>query len=588
VAEERVQRRLAAIVSADVVGYSRLMGRDEAGTLAGLKALRSDFLHPKVAEYGGRIVKTTGDGTLIEFPSAVDAVQHAIDVQRGLAERNAGVPEDRQVRLRLGVNLGDIIIDGEDIFGDGVNVAARLESIAEPGGICVSGTVYEQVRNRVDTGFEDLGERRFKNIERAVRTYRALLEAPAEAPGAGARGGSVRAERPGIAVLPFANMSGDPEQEYFADGMVEEIITGLARIRWLTVIARNSTFKYKGSSPDVRKVGQELAVRYVLEGSVRKAGNRVRITAQLIEAETGGHLWADRFDGSLADVFDLQDQITTGVVSAIEPSVRQAEIERAKRKRPDNLDAYDLYLRALDQTYTFTPAGRSAALPLLEDAIGLDPNYAEAHGLAAYFLMQRFLWEGRAAADRDAALAHAEAVAASRSDDAVALAFAALVMGALSGSYGPALAMVERALALNPSSASAQIVIALLNCRTGRHDRARAHSEEALRLSPFDPRRHLAETVLASAEIAEGNFEDALAKLQRALAVSPAFLPARILEAACLARLGRPDEASDSLRRVREASPDVRISTFRERTLTVDDVIFDAVVEPLRRIGLPE
>jgi len=466
-------------------------------------------------------------------------------------------------------------------------VAARLESLAEPGGICISGTVYEHVRDRIAAEFEDLGEQRFKNIERPIRTYRVKLDEEGAAPGVEAPGRQ-RAARPGIAVLPFANMSGDPEQEYFTDGMVEEIITGLARIRWLTVIARNSTFAYKGTSPDVRKVGQELAVRYVLEGSVRKAGDRVRITAQLIEAETGGHLWADRFDGSLADVFDLQDQITGGVVSAIEPSVRQAEIERAKRKRPDNLDAYDLYLRALEQTYTFTPAGRSAALALLDAAIALDRNYAEAHGLAAYCLMQRYLWEGRSPAARDASLAHAEAVAAARSDDATALAFSAFAMAALAGRNEAGLAMMDRALALNPSCALAHGFAATVNSRISRHDRAKLHSREALRLSPFDPLRYVFETAAACAKIVEGDIEDALAGLQRSLVVNPSFSPGRVLEAACLSLLGRMDDAEDSLRRVLDVAPDTRISVIRERTLSVDDIIFDAIADPLRRIGLPE
>ena len=306
-------RRLAAILAADVAGYSRLMGADEEGTLAALKAIRRELGDPKVKEHRGRIVKTTGDGLLIEFASVVDAVRCAVEVQRGMAERNAEVPEARRIEFRIGINLGDIIRDGRDIFGDGVNIAARLEALSEPGGICVSGIVHDQVRDKLDVAFEDMGERQVKNISRPVHVWRRRLGAkpviPASTP-------LPLPDKPSIAVLPFANMSGDPEQEYFADGMVEEIITALSRIRWLFVIARNSSFTYKGQAVDVKQVGRELGVRYVLEGSVRKAGNRVRITGQLIDAITGAHLWADRFDGLLEDVFDLQDKVASSVAGA--------------------------------------------------------------------------------------------------------------------------------------------------------------------------------------------------------------------------------------------------------------------------------
>ena len=399
---------------------------------------------------------------------------------------------------------------------------------------------------------------------------------------------SSRQEKPSIAVLPFANMSGDPDQEYFADGMVEEIITGLARIRWLTVIARNSTFVYKGQSPDVRKVGRELAVRYVVEGSVRRAGNKVRITAQFIEAETGGHLWAERFDGALDDVFDLQDQITAGVVAAIEPSARQAEIERAKRKRPDNLDAYDLYLRGLEQSYTYTPAGRSAGLILLEAAIALDPNYAEAHGVAAYCLQQRYLWGGQAPADREAALAHAEAVAAARTDDATALAFAALALSALAGRHDAALVMVDRALEQTPSSAVAHTTTALIHMMLGRPDTSEFHAGRWLRLSPFDPLRHVPETTLAAAKLAAGACEAALVCARRALEANPVFAPGLTTLALCLVRLGRIEEARAMVGRLIGIAPDTRVATLQERYLSANGLGFDRIVADLRVVGLPE
>src|SRR6267142_2014010 len=327
---KRVERRLAAILAADVAGYSRLMGEDEEGTLAALKAIRNELIDPGIAEHHGRIVKTTGDGLLVEFQSVVDAVRCAVEVQRAMAERNAVVPTEKRIEFRFGIHQGDIIVEDGDIFGDGVNLAARLEGLAEPGGICVSGRVRADAAGRVDVAFDDLGKQSLKNIARPLRVYRVRLgevlatNTPAAA--------LALPDKPSIAVLPFQNISGDPEQEYFADGMVEEIITALSRIRWFFVIARNSTFTYKGHAVDVKEVGRELGVRYVLEGSVRKSGTRIRITGQLIDANTGAHLWADRFDGPLDDIFELQDKITSSVVAAIAPRLEQAEIDRSERK----------------------------------------------------------------------------------------------------------------------------------------------------------------------------------------------------------------------------------------------------------------
>jgi adenylate cyclase len=338
-------RRLAAILAVDVAGYSRLMGADEEGTLERLKALRRELLDPKIAEHHGRIVKTTGDGILVEFASVVDAVRCAVEVQQAMPERNTGVGVDSRIELRIGINLGDVIVEGDDLYGDGVNIAARIEALADPGGVFVSNTVHEHVRDRLPFAFEDLGEQQVKNIARPVRVYRVR--------DSGSVGTSPSTpalplpDKPSIAVLPFANMSGDPEQEYFVDGMVEEIITALSRTRWLFVIARNSTFTYKGRAVDVKEVGRELGVRYVLEGSVRKAGGRVRITAQLIDALFGSHLWADRFDGSLEDVFELQDKVAGSVAGVIEPTLRAAEIRRSSERPTPDLTAYDLYLRAL-------------------------------------------------------------------------------------------------------------------------------------------------------------------------------------------------------------------------------------------------
>src|ERR1700746_3513697 len=407
-AEERLQRKLAAILSADVVGYSRSMEIDEAGTLARLKAMRRDLFDPLIAAYSGRTFQLIGDGALVEFGSAVDAVTCAIEVQKKVQERNAGSSEDARIEFRIGINVGDVIIDGDDIYGDGVNVAARLEALAAPGGICVSRVVRDQVRDKLDFSFEDMGEQQVKNIARPVRVHRVAMgfESRSIAP---AISQPAISNPPSIGVLPFDNMSADPEQEYFVDGIVEDIITGLSRIKWLLVIARNSTFVYKGRAVDVRQAGRELGVRYVLEGSLRRAGNRVRITAQLIEAETGMHVWAERYDRPLGDIFELQDELTLNVVGAIEPNLRQAEIERARRKRPENLDAYDLYLRAQPFAQVAMPGDAGKALALLDQARLLEPDYAAAHASAAWCYEQRYLRGGLLPEDKIAGLHHARA-----------------------------------------------------------------------------------------------------------------------------------------------------------------------------------
>jgi TolB-like protein/class 3 adenylate cyclase len=387
-------RRLAAILAADVAGYSRLMGADEEGTLERLKALRRELIDPKIAEHKGRIVKTTGDGMLVEFPSVVDAVRCAVEVQQAMPERNTSVATDNRIELRIGINLGDVIVEGDDLYGDGVNIAARIEALADAGGVFVSNTVHDHVRDRLPFVFEDLGEQQVKNIARPVRVYRVRDSgAAASSPSAGAAPVLPLPDKPSIAVLPFANISGDPEQEYFADGMVEEIITALSRIRWLFVIARNSTFTYKGQAVDVKQVGRELGVRYVLEGSVRKGSDRVRITVQLIDATNGAHLWADRFDGSLEDVFELQDKVASSVAGVIEPALQAAETARSAVRPTNDLTAYDLYLRAYEMVWS-SGAQISQALGLMEQAIERDPRYGPALAFAA-LCCHRLLLDGR-------------------------------------------------------------------------------------------------------------------------------------------------------------------------------------------------
>ena len=445
-AEERVDRRLAAILAADVAGYSRLMGNDEEGTLAALKTYRRELIEPKVAEHRGRIVKTTGDGALIEFASAVDAARCAMQIQHALGERNAVVPADQRVEFRIGINVGDIIIDEGDIYGDGVNIAARVESLAKPGGICLSDNAYQQVKGKLALEVSDMGEQQLKNINQPVRVFSVRPDEASTLPA------PPLPDKPSVAVLPFHNMSGDPDQDYFTDGMVEDIITGLSRIKWLFVIARNSTFTYKGRAVDVKQVGRELGVRYVLEGSVRKAADRVRITGQLIDVATGAHVWAERYDRKSDDIFALQDEITLAVVGAIEPTLRLAEVERAKRKRPDNLDAYDLVLRAIPDVYSRMPEQSKKALEFLERAVELDPNYGLAHACAAECHHTLFLRGGHDDKDRAVAIRHAQVAITHGQDDALALSLAGFVIGMDAHDRGAAFAAFDAALAVSPSS----------------------------------------------------------------------------------------------------------------------------------------
>jgi adenylate cyclase len=577
-------RRLAAILAADVAGYSRLMGVDEDGTLKRLGAIRAEVADPKIAEHHGRIVKTMGDGLLVEFGSVVDALRCAVEVQIATAERNTAIATDNRIEFRIGVNVGDIVVEDGDIFGEGVNVAARLEALAEPGGICVSARVQEDAAGRLDLAFQDIGEQQLKNITRPVRVYRVR---PARGSATVTRTPLALPDKPSIAVLPFANLSGDPEQEYFADGMVEEIITALSRIRWLFVIARNSSFTYKGQAVDVKQVGRELGVRYVLEGSVRKAGSRVRITAQLIEAETGTHLWADRFEGSLADVFELQDRVAFGVAGVIEPTLRQAEIERARRKRPDNLDAYDLYLRALPLAFVGMPETAQKALDLLEQAIAIEPEYGAAHGVIAFCYENRYLRGGLVEEDKLAALHHARiAIAAGGSDD-TALALAAFIVGIFERDYETAFNAFDRSLALNPSSALAFGLSSLIRAWNGDSTTAVEHAERALRLSPFDPLSFNAYNGTAYAHYFARHFDEAASAASMATQVNPRFIVPWILRAAALAKAGPIDEAKASTQRVLNLQQSFTISSFLAGNFTSEERLA-ALGDGLRQAGLPE
>jgi adenylate cyclase len=584
--ETRMERRLAAVLCADVAGYSRLMGLDEEGTLAALKRHRRELIDPSTAAHRGRLVKTTGDGILVEFASVVDAVRCAVEIQRGMAERNADIPADRQIRFRIGINLGDIMIDEGDIFGDGVNVAARLQQIAEPGSICISRAVREQVGDKLGFVYTDLGEHNVKNIARRVHVYRVGPPGQADERTADKGPGLPLPDRPSIVVLPFANMSGDADQDYFADGMVEDIITGLARIRWLFVIARNSSFVYKGRAVDVKQVGRELGVRYVLEGSVRKAGNRVRITAQLIEAATGAHLWAERYDRSLDDVFALQDEITLSVVGAIEPSLRAAEIERVKRKRPENLDAYDLVLRAVPLANAAMPEEADKALLLLERALALEPDYAIAHAMAAWCHEQRFFRGGLTAGEREAGLRHAHAALEGGAEDANVLALAGFVIALLEHDMATAREAFDRALALSPSNAAALGFGAVALVWAGEGERAIEWAERSLRLSPFDPLRYTPLNALAIAHFFAGRFEAAAEASRRAIQVNPRFSLLYVILAASLVRLGRAAEAKAAAERVLALEPGFSTQAYLQTVAPGAGAA--SVAAACREAGLPE
>jgi adenylate cyclase len=583
-ATARAERRLAAILAADVVGYSSLMERDEDRTLARLKALRRELVQPLIAEHQGRIVKLMGDGALCEFASVVDAVRCAVLIQQGVAEREADVPEGQRIRFRIGVNVGDVIRETDgDLYGNGVNVAARLEQLAEPGGVVVSGTAYDHLQGKLGRDLECLGEQQLKNIERPVRVYRvAGGSAVPPAPPA-----LSLPDRPSIAVLPFDNMSADPEQEFFADGITEDLITALSRVREFFVVARNSSFTYKGKAVDVREVGRVLGVRYVLEGSVRRSGQRLRITAQLVEAATGRHLWAERYDGASEDVFDLQDRITADVVGAIEPSVRQAEIERARRKRPDSLDAYDHYLRALPHAWASAPGEPEKALAHLAEALARDPGYAAAHGLAAWCHQQLFVRHTRDPADREAALRHARSALAAGTDEPSALALGALVVAISERDYATASGALERALAINPSSAISWGVAAIIKAFVGDYGAALDQAARAIRLNPLDPLRYHPEMAVTVAEFFSGRYLEAAQAAARVVQAAPSFPIGHAMLAVSVMRTGRVDEARDAARRLLAIQP-----AFRAGWIAVvghpDPAEVDRLCATLREAGVPE
>jgi adenylate cyclase len=591
-AEERVERRLAAILAGDVAGYSRLMGIDEEGTLAALKRHRRELVDPKIKEHRGRTVKLTGDGILVEFASVVDAVRCAVDIQRGMAERNVEVPAERRIEYRIGLNLGDIIIDDKDIYGDGVNIAARLEALAEPGGICVSRVVRDQVRDKLDFSFADMGEQQVKNIARPVRTHRIVLGAEAaEALGeASAAASPARraAQKPSIAVLPFANMSGDPEQEYFSEGITEDIITNLSHNRAFFVISRSTSFTYKGPAVDVGKVARELGVRYVLEGSVRRAGNRVRITAQLIDAETGHHLWADRYDRELADVFAVQDEIAQSIASAIAPGIISAEVQHAQRKDPSQLDAWDRAVRAHWHIRRFTQTDLAEARRLLEEAIDVDPTNSMAFSDLAFLrhFQAVFGW-GESIAE-----AHTAAGEAARKavilDDGDATAHTVLAIYEMfSGRHEEARRRLRRALDLDPNSAFAHGYIGVSHAFAGDRDAVLRHCDEALRLSPRDPLLLLWYLPKGWAALNAERYEEAIEFAIRAAEAHPEFPDVYAVRAAAEGQLGRVDAGRSTLDELLRRMPGLTASDPRLDRPFGRAADRERFLEGLGKAGLP-
>jgi adenylate cyclase len=522
--EQRIERRLAAIFAADVAGYSRLMSQDEAGTLRSLTAHR-EVMDRLIAEHGGRIANTAGDSVLAEFPSVVDAVQCAVAVQEQLGQANAGLPNERRLEFRIGVHVGDVMVRGADLLGDGINIAARLQSLAEPGGLWLSSKAYEEIEGKLPFSFEEKGEQEVKNITRPIRAY--ALAGLARAPSAQPMRTLPLPDKPSIAVLPFTNLSGDPEQEYFADGVVEEIITALSRFPKLFVIARNSSFAYKGRATDVREVGRVLGVRYVLEGSVRKAGNRVRLTAQLIEAGSGAHLWADKFDGELGDIFTLQDEITEKVIGAIEPRIRTAEIEGATRRRPTSLTAYDLTLRALSAFYSMTREGLIHAEEYLTEALAFEPEYGSARSLAALVLVHRVTqgWAVDPQKHMAQGLRLAREALDVDKDDPDALAVMGLLIASTTESADEACAYSDRSVAINPNSALAWSLRGWTYQHTHRDVIAIDSFLRAIRLSPFDPMLYFTLTGLGFAYLKTGQFEAAVDACLRATRLNSHLSP---------------------------------------------------------------
>jgi adenylate cyclase len=580
-ASERIERRLTAILAADVAGYSRLVEADEEGTLSQWKALWGTVIEPKIKEHRGRIARVIGDGMLAEFASVIDAVRCAVEVQRSVAERNANAPQDKRIEFRVGINFGELIIEHGDFWGDGVNIAARREALAHPGGICVSGRVQEDTQGKLEIAFEFMGEQNLKNIVRPVRVYRVRFDGVTESTPA-----LPLPSKPSIAVLPFQNMSGDPSEDYFADGVVEEITTALSRIRWLFVIARNSSFTYKGRMVDVKQVGRELGVRYALEGSVRKAANRVRVTAQLIDAVTGHHVWAERYDRELAAIFALQDEITERVVAAVEPQLYAAEGIRAKRKPPESLDAWECVVRALSCVNSRSQNDYAMARELLGRAIELDPAYAQAYALFAYVMGLEVLygWKPREIALARALEAAQKAVVLD-SDDAWAHFALGFVYG-MTRRAEEAVVEHEKALALNPNFALAYTYQGSALAYLGRGEEALLKIDASERLSPRGLFQGVNNVCRAAAHFSAEQHRDAVSCARKSILDSPGIVTGyRMLVVNC-ALIGEIDEARAALKIVKRLQPDISVRWIAESVLFTRERDRQNYIEGFRLAGL--
>jgi adenylate cyclase len=584
-----VERRLAAVLAADIAGYSRLMGRDEEGTLVRLKAVRSELIDPAINAYRGRIVKTTGDGMLVEFASAVDAARSAIDVQRGMTAKNNGVAQDQRVEFRVGIHVGDIIVDDNDIFGDGVNIAARLESIADPGGICISDDAYRQVRGKVDIIFEDMGMRTLKNIAEPIRAWRIRPYGEASFARQSMLPQQARSlsGKPSIAVLPFQNMSGDAEQEYFADGIAEDVLTTLSKIQELMVIARNSSFAFKGQTKDAREIGQILGARYLLEGSVRKAGNRVRLTAQLIDSRDGGHLWADRFDGGVEDVFDLQDRITQEIVAALEVRLAVGESARVWRKRSGSPLAYEYLLKGRVLYVNFARHTHAQARNEFELALKINPSFLPALYLLGLTLTDqaRFGWEKDQASTYQAALNCADQALAI--DPSFGEAY--LVIGyvcTFQRRHDEAVVAGEKAITLGPSSSDAHHMAGMYHGYAGNFRKAVVYEEHAQRLSPLERNESMVDEARAKFHL--GEFSAAYDIISHVLKERPHWLTAQTTLIASLWNLGCQDEARVAARGLLVGHPAFSLSRWAFLLPYRREVDLDAMMAPLRMAGLPE
>jgi adenylate cyclase len=585
-AEARVERRLAAILAADVAGYSRLMGVDEEGTLAALKACRREIIDPKLAEHRGRIVKTTGDGALVEFASAVDAVRCAMEIQRSMTESNADVSEDRRIEFRIGINVGDIIIDEGDIYGDGVNIAARIEATAEPGGISISEDAWRQVQGKVEANFVDAGEQNLKNIARPVRIYRLDLAPKQAAASKVPRPTLALPEKPSIAVLAFNNMSGDPEQEYFSDGISEDIITDLSKLSELHVIARNSSFTYKGKPIDVKQVGRDLGVHYVLEGSVRKAGNRVRVTGQLIDATSGAHIWADRFDRDLTDIFAVQDELAREIIAALKIKLSEAEKALIVSNGTTNVAAHDFFLRGRELMFANKRDRETfkQSTACFRRAIELDPNYAAPYaGLGmAYGLDYQNHWSDTSEKSLDEAERLVNESIAKDDKDAFAH-YVAAVVYIWKRDHERSAHEADRALSLNPNYALAINARGLAHIYAGEPAKAVPYIEKAIRL---DPAQQLYRHFLGTAYFVAGNYETAAVVFKDRIAMTPSTDLSRAFLASALGHLGRVEEARQIWRELKEINPRYSHMDHFGRLPFKNPADADKFTDGLRKAGL--